>query len=96
MKKKVFVLALTLMFSAIGGGAYAAHQTVEYGGSWEYGRAWKYAYSHLASSWRWHSSSTTGNGNISMSGDTAPGYPSYSSITIYPWQGSVNYYYNIW
>lgn len=85
MKKKVFVLALTLMFSAIGGGAYAAHQTVEYGGSWECGRAWNYAYSHLASSCRWHSSSTTSNGNISMSGDTAPGC--YSSITIYPWQG---------
>jgi len=52
MKKKVFVLALTLMFSAIGGGAYAAHKTVEYGGSWEYGRAWKYAYLQLVASLR--------------------------------------------
>lgn len=80
MKKRSFLLSLVVLFSMVSGGAYAAHQTVEYGASWDYGRGWNYAYSHLASSWRWHSSATTREGNVSMSGATAPGNTSYSSI----------------
>lgn len=96
--KKTILMCLSIVGLTFGTGVtvLAAHQTVEHGASWNYGRGWNYAYSNVTSSTHWHSSSVTRGEDSSSSGDTKPGVVSKASIGAWPWDGEVNYYYNVW
>lgn len=102
---KKFIISLAVFGSILSAGlvnmgeAQAAQKTVEYGGSWTYGSGivltGKRAYSNLASSKRWHSSSVTIGEGSNMSGDTQPGITSKAE-RIAGYTATAYCYYNIW
>ncbi|KEI13846.1 hypothetical protein Z959_02135 [Clostridium novyi B str. ATCC 27606] len=99
MKRKILSLATAGLLSlvTISSSAYAAHQTVKFGASWDYGTnsTRTTAYSNVTSTSHWHSSSVTHNDDSDASGWIKPGKVSNASISIMPWSTDIHYYYNI-
>lgn len=99
MKRKILSLATASLLSlvTISSSAYAAHQTVKFGASWNYGTnsTRTTAYSNVTSTTHDHSSSVTHNDDSDASGWVQAGKVSKASIGIMPWSTDIHYYYNV-